>query len=338
MTAPSVALRVCQVGVETTTGAAVPASKRLALLSINPGIGKTGYEAQEQAGSLVPVDVAPGYVWLEGEAEGAISVPDVVYLLASAFGDPGATPVLDGTTSTGAYRRTWLLSGSQPVTPKTLTVEVGIPGSGSNGSILRATGVLATELEFTFNTEEASLGATLYGNPPEAIASMTPSPTRLPRGILQGRSLTVRAAPTLSDLDTVQPLARVREVTISFGEQWTPGVFLGAPTIDLVPTADETEFTIILAADAQGRQRLAEFQNGDTVYFRITALGPRIYDGAIDVYHELSFDLAVKWTEPSDLAGDEDGIWTFEFSGAIVEDADLGGYARITVVTTVNTL
>ena len=335
MGVPATALRLTQVGAETTRGSPVTPNKIFAVLSVSPGEGRTGYEQIQQMGSLAPVDVAPGYRWLEGEIEGPISVPDALYIIASAFGAPTPDSIEDSGNPTGAYRWHWTVSGSQPITPKTLTVETGQAGVLA----FRMAGCQATDLEFTLNTEETELSGTLLGIAPEPLSTLSSGATRLPRAVIDPRLVKVYTAATLAGLDTATALGRVREVAISYGEQVAPAAFLGAPSVELVPQMDETEFTLRLAADNEARARFNEYANGDRIYFRVVAQGPVIYQaGSTVIRHSLAITLPVKWTEPSEMADDDDGIWVLEFTGAIIEDADLGGFTEIELVTSISTL
>lgn len=334
MSLPAIALRVNQIGAETTPGTAVPATKRprAAQFTLQPGF--EGRERVTQIGSIIPGAVSPGYEWCEGDLEGQVNFPDLAYVLAATFGDVTATQVMDGTTGTGAYRRQWSLSGFTPVNPKTLTVEAGIPG----GEAIRAAGVVITELEFSYEPGGVEVSGSLIGNPIETGVSLTANPTTLDRALADPKTAKVYLAATPSGLDSAQPLANAFSATVNFGEQLTRVLRLGATNIAKVPQAAEPEFTLTLATDSAGIARINELRQNTTVYARITVQGPIIYDGAsLDVYHSLSMDLALQWLE-FDASGDQDGVWVVEMTGAIVEDSTLGGYAKITLTTTVNTL
>jgi hypothetical protein len=335
MSTPASALRVTQFGVETTAGTPVAANKLFSLLSVSPGEERTGYDTVRQLGTLVPVDVTGGYRWFSGDLEGPISTTDLLYVLSAAFGQVTGTQIMDGSTGTGAYRYQWTVSGNAVPNPKTLTLEVGQSGVTS----VRAAGCQVTGLEISISTSEATVSGTVLGRTLVVDTSMTSNPTRLARAAIDPRFVYVRTATTVSGLGSATPLGRAREVSLSFGELVQAVPFLGADSVALVPTADDTEFSLTLAADAEGRARFSEYDAGQLVYVRVTAQGPVIYSaGSTTVRHALTITVPVRWSEVSELAGDDEGIWTFEFSGAIVEDGALGGFAQIELVTTLATL
>jgi hypothetical protein len=335
MSAPASALRVTQFGVETTAGVPVAANKLFSLLSVSPGEERTGYDTVRQLGTLVPVDVTGGYRWFSGDLEGPISTTDMLYVLSAAFGQVTGTQIMDGSTGTGAYRYQWTVSGNAVPNPKTLTLEVGQPGV----TRVRAAGCQVTGLEISISTSEATVSGTVLGRTMTVDTTMTASPTRLARAAIDPRFVYVRTAATVAGLASATPLGRAREVSFSFGELVQAVPFLGADAVTLVPTADDTEFSLTLAADAEGRARFAEYDAGQLVYVRVTAQGPVIYSsGSTTVRHGLTITVPVRWSEVSELAGDDEGIWTLEFSGAIVEDGTLGGFAQIELVTTLATL
>jgi hypothetical protein len=335
MSAPASALRVTQFGVETTAGTPVPANKLFSMVSVSPGEERTGYDTVRQLGTLVPVDVTGGYRWFSGDLEGPISTTDMLYILSAAFGQVTGTQIMDGSTGTGAYRYQWTVSGNAVPNPKTLTLEVGQSGVTS----VRAAGCQVTGLKLSISTSEATVSGTVLGRTMTVGSTMTSSPTRLARAAIDPRFVYVRTAATVAGLGSATPLGRAREVSLSFGELVQAVPFLGADDVTLVPTADDTEFSLTVAADAEGRARFAEYDAGQLVYVRVTAQGPVIYSsGSTTVRHALTVTVPVRWSEVSELAGDDDGIWTFEISGAIVEDGALGGFAQIELITTLSAL
>jgi len=334
MSIPATVRKITQFGVETTAGTPVTPTKVPFALTIAPNYEAEGFESVTPLGSLAPVAVAPGILWAAGSAEGRINVPDIVYLLAASFGAVTPSQVMDGSTATGAYRWQWTLAGSMTLTPKTLTLEVGIPG----GTGFRVAGAAFTNLEFSFEKGNPSVSADLIGNKPEHGITLAGGATRLARALLDPRTVQVLLATTPSGLDTATPLGRVVSATVSLGEHLAAQTFLGRTDIERVPQAIEPELTLSLAMDAEGYARIGEFVNASRVFVRVAGRGPLIYDGAsLDVYHSLQLDLAVEW-KAVDITGDEDGVWSAELTGGIVDDTALGGFATITATTTLSTL
>lgn len=334
MSIPATVRKVTQFGVETTPGTAVTPTRIPFALSISPNYETEGFESVTPLGSLAPVAVAPGILWAAGSAEGRINVPDIVYLLAASFGSVTPTQIMDGSTATGGYRWVWTLSGAMQVSPRTLTLEVGIPG----GRGFRVAGAAFTNLEFSFEKGNPSVSADLIGNSPLHDVTLATGATRLARALIDARTVQVLLATTPSDLNAATPLGRAVSATVSLGEHLAAQSFLGRTDIERFPQAIEPELTLTLAMDTEGYARITEFVNASRVFARVTGRGPIIYDGAsLDVYHSLTIDLAVEW-KSVDITGDEDGVWVAELTGGIVDDTTLGGFAVVTVTTTLSTL
>lgn len=134
------------VGAETAIGDPVPASKRLIGIQ-NPTIqANDNITAFRSAGSAVDEDVFQGLRESSGDLAGAINIPDLVYLLSGHY---GAAVITTPGGATNARRWTWTPKADEPVTPKSLTIDLG-----SKTVVERAPGCLVNQLALGFRQKQ----------------------------------------------------------------------------------------------------------------------------------------------------------------------------------------
>ena len=92
------AVQAAQIGVETTAGTAVTASKRLLSVGFKQGI-KVDTKAEMSQGFKLPTAVSIGKDWTEGTFDGYAGYNDLAYLLSSVL--------LDVTPSGAGVDKTW---------------------------------------------------------------------------------------------------------------------------------------------------------------------------------------------------------------------------------------
>ena len=80
------AVQAAQIGVETTAGTAVTASKRLLSVGFKQGI-KVDTKAEMSQGFKLPTAVSIGKDWTEGTFDGYAGYNDLAYLLSSVLLD-----------------------------------------------------------------------------------------------------------------------------------------------------------------------------------------------------------------------------------------------------------
>lgn len=114
-----------QVGIETTPGTPVQATKRLTSLTIVPS--PTAGNALPETTGRHPTIAVPTPEMTNAEVTGVADFATLALLFTAMFGHTTATQ--QGTTT--AYKRTWTPGQWSEVTMKTLTVEHGKDGSGN---------------------------------------------------------------------------------------------------------------------------------------------------------------------------------------------------------------
>jgi hypothetical protein len=124
MTERSSVAQVSQIGVETTPGTPVVATRRLGGLSLTPGI-ETESQMFRPAGSKFSTVQVLNKEWTEVGVEGAATYEEVIIPLSGAVGAATVSQVMDGGTPTGAYEWVFTPASFAADAPKTFTLEAG---------------------------------------------------------------------------------------------------------------------------------------------------------------------------------------------------------------------
>jgi hypothetical protein len=142
-----------QIGVETTPGTTVAATKKLLGTSIDPSI-RSDNQTFRPKGSRYTTVAIQNKEWVEATVTQDVAVyTDTVYLLSSLLGPSSISLV-----SIGVYLHEWDPLSFTPYSPKTFTVE--------NGSYVRAMEFgygLVTGLNMDFSRDGVSLGGSMVG-------------------------------------------------------------------------------------------------------------------------------------------------------------------------------
>lgn len=314
-----------QVGVESVSGTAIAANKRLSALSLAL---EPSYEFQtfRAMGYKAPSIVSPTKRWSTADVEGAGTYTEIVYPLSSVL---GAAVITTPATATLARLWTFILNATSASNPKTFTVEVG------DGTINeRAAGVIINELTFDIDLEGGVvLGGSAFGKALETGVSLTASPTAVPLIPMLGTQVSVYlddpGADPAAALGTTK-LTRAQSATITIGDRYSPVWVLDAAQNSYVASV-ETEPTLTVElnveADAAGMGILAAADEGLTKMLRIEAVGAEIETG---FPYTFTFDAAVK---VSDVGGkdDNDGLQVIPYTFQMVFDADYDGIMQIAV-------
>lgn len=319
--------QVVQIGVETTPGTAVAASKQLQSLSLSPSPSIDIREFRPQ-GKKYPTVQAAGKDWSEGDVEGAATYDEIVYPLASVLGTPVISTPGDAPTA-----RQWVFNPSSTVedTPKTYTIEVG--------SAVRAHRVaygLFTELELEFNREEVNLGGSFIGTQLQDGIALTGSPTELPVVPILGSQVDVFMDATSGALGTTK-LTRLLGGTWNIGDRFNPFWVVDSSKASWaghVETAPNATMETTVEADSQGMGMLADVRAGTTRFIRLQAQGA-IIGGA--TRYLLQIDMAMKAQEP-EIGEDEDGIYAAGYTWKVFHDPTWGKAITAKVINTLTAL
>lgn len=322
-----------QIGVETTPGTAVAATRRLGSIGFSMA-PQTEITSRRPVGQKYASLQVLGKEWTEAEIEGGPVYPELPYIFASLLAKPTVTQIMDGTTATGAYR--WIFDSSTfgDDNPVTFTVE--------QGSAVRAHRVvngIITDLNFDWGREEVELGGTLLAKAIEDGITLTAGAASLAQVPVKPTDLSIYLDSTAAGLGTTK-LTRALSGAFSLESRFTPlwvvdrAVNSFAATLEGEP---ELEFSVTQMADAQGMASLNAMRNGETRFLRIEAVGPIIYNGATPIRHSMIIDVAGQVSEPGEFS-DEDGVFAMEWTFGGVHDPAWGKALRVEVVTTLAAL
>lgn len=326
-----------QVGLESTPGTAVPASRTLQSLTVelNPSVESKAFRPRGYKYATV---IAANKEWSEGDLEGTPTYDEIVYPLASVFGKPGnPVAVQDGATPTGAYMWTFDTATSAPDLPATFTIE---QGDGDHAE--RATFVTFTDFGLDISRDEIGVSGSAIGTALDrTLGSLTLGATPVAEDlvpILPGQVCVYASADPETLGDPSSHLPTVLEVNPSIGGKYGPAWFLNCLVAGFSGIVEQAEpdFTVDLTmeADATGIGWADKFRTGATTFLRIEATGPEVKVGVEASRYRLTWDLAVKVLEPGEYS-DEDGVYAIAPTLQVVHDAGWGKASHLEVVNTV---
>lgn len=325
--------QVQQIGREVTPGTPVPATKRLGSMSLSPGVS-TEVGMFRPAGLKFATVQAINQEWVEGDAEGQPTYDEVVYPLAGALGKPVTSQVMDAAVPTGAYQHVFTPNSSAADDVWTFTLEQGQEGVQAE----QFSHILFTAFSLELSRAEVTLGASFIGK--KAVTGFDPTnglavPADL-KPILPGH-FSIYVADTGADLGTTQTkLLRVISANPNVGDRYNPAWFVNAAEESFTTWTENAEGPtaesgMTLEADAVGMAYLDRLRSGETIFFRIEALGAEVAPGVEESRLRFTWDMAVKAREV-DTWSDEDGIWAIPFTFQMVHDGDWGKATQVTVV------
>jgi hypothetical protein len=315
-----------QIGVETTPGTAVAANKKLLATSFEIG-ANPDVSIFRPNGYKFPTIASLNREWVEGSVTGQMSYTDLVYLLSSLVTTD--TPATTGTTG-----QEWVFASDSdgPDTPKTFTIE--------QGSSVRAhefSHALITGLTLTFGNDGCEVDGTVIGTALTDGITLTATPTEIALQPVMRTQVAVYMADTAAGLSSADALERVLNVEWTLNDRFAPVWTLNQSTSwdAFVESEPDTEFTVMMEADAEGMGLLTTMRAGSTKFFRIEAIGPVI--GAGPATYSLVIDTAVKITDVSDFR-DEDNIVAVEWTGEFTHDVTWGKSFNISLINALTAL
>lgn len=185
-----------QIGVETTSGTAVSASKLLNSMSLEPGIS-INFNRFRPMGQVVASQITPGQDFTEWTVGGVGNYSEIIYPLSSVL-----VAVSPTTVETTARRWTFTPAGRSEDTIKTYTVE-----SGSATRAQKATYVFFNGIELTFNrTDGVSMSGSAIGQQIQDNITLTASPTSIQEKVILPTHLDVYVDTTSSSFGSTKLL------------------------------------------------------------------------------------------------------------------------------------
>lgn len=310
-----------QVGVESTEGTAVAATKNLRSFSVDTKIGGDAVFFRPDGhkfNSFSTLDME----WSTLASTGKAEYTELGYALIPMFGSPTATAV---PSSVGGKRRIFDMDDVATLAPKSLTIE-----KGSSVRAQKIAGLIWTDFGLTFSRRNgiSYTGAGIGRLFTDGI-TLTASPTDLAQVPIVGKHMDIYIDSTYAGLGTTK-LLRAFSVEFSitgvFGPVWALN---SANTsydghVDLAPTPTAK---IIVEADAAGMAYLTQFRANSTIFVRAQATGPE-YEAGFNYVLKSDLCLGIKTMTPDT---DLDGITVVEIDCEVIKDPTSGKAVVLTL-------
>ena len=317
-----------QLGVETTAGTAVAASKALQGFSVSP-TPKMNLTARTVPGYRYPVAVTRGKNWTEGSYDGFLSFTDATYLFSSLIKKVTPTAGSGG----DAAARTWTFTSSLTATdtPQTYTVEIG----DANLARRFAYGVVNT-LSLSREDDGYTVSGAILGTTMETGVTKTASPTIIAPVPAAAVDSTVGFASTFAGAATA--LTRVLNVSCEFSERWKPvnNVSSSESWVALVDAETGFSAKLLLSADAVADGLIADRKAGTIKYFDWTIQGALV-PGCSTAKYTTKVRAAVNITDVAELK-DQDGVYAVEVTLTGVLDPTTSKAVEVTVINALTAL
>lgn len=315
MTERASAVQAGQIGIETTPGTRVNASKRLLSVGFKVA-GKQDTRAEMSQGVKVATGVSVGRNWTEGSLDGYLGYNDIAYLLSS---------LLCATTPTGATdAQTWTFTPAMRSqdTPKTFTLQHGDPTTRH----LETNYNVVTDLSIEWTKEGLKVGGSFMGRGITDLTGALDTATDVINLVAQPGDTEFYLDADSADFGTTR-LARVIKAKLDIKGRWSPAFFADSSQDSygtIVEKGLTSTLTMTIAADAVGMGLLSQYREGALIYPRMRVLGPDI-GGDADQPYSFTVDLAGRITKAFDGLEDSDGIYAYDLEVTGVLDPDWGG-------------
>jgi len=334
-----------QVGVETTSGTLVAATKQLSAtsLKLSPKSETDEFRPMGQKDMTIVTEVAE---WCEAAIEGRLTYDELGYMLSAHFGAPTSRAVTDASlvAVSGAFGYEWTATQTVLDTPKSLTVE-----RGSTVRANRAGYGVAKDLSYAIQRRGGgpSIGGAMIAQRLQDPVTLTASPTVVTATPVQSPQVDVFLDPTAAGVGTTK-VARGAKVEWKRSGKWKDYWILDTlqtSWVSPVETAADAMLTITLQSDAAGMALLSNLRAGSTFFVRVQATGPQLavtaggwkIGGGSTISGNASqlfrHDIAVKVKDVAPIE-DTDGVMGGAWPLRIVFDATLGFSERFTLVNT----
>jgi len=300
---------IANIGLETTKGTGVAASKRLTstMVTAEPQFDVSTYKA---TGYRYPTIATLSKEWMQATLEGPLSYTEMCYWLSSAI--KKVTP-----TGMSPYTYTFTHSTTSAETVQSFTVEMG--------SAARAMKFVYGQLmsfNVTFNRNEATFRGTMFGKAIQDNITLTAGPTEIAQRPIMPTETTFYLADSAAGLAGASAMTRGFSVEMGmdnlFGQVYAmDGTSSFAADVDTEP---RSTVTLLAAADATGMGLLTQVRAGDTKFLRVQSIGPVI--SGIDTYKS-TLDLAMKITSVRDFP-EEQGVVAVRWEGELTHDTTWG--------------
>lgn len=325
--------QVIQIGVETTPGTAVAATKRMAAMSIEPS-PNVEVDQFRPAGQKYRTLTSMGKEWVQASVTGKGTYTEMVYPLSSIV-----APAVITTPSGGVDARNWQFISSPFADDngKTFTVEHGdgtYHGEFANG--------VFTEFGLSWSRSSVDISGSMMGTAFVLTGSQTGGLDQVDLVPVLPTQTTVYLDATDATFGAAVTLDRVISAEWSLGNRYAPvwpiNAALGTGYAAVVES--EPDLSVNLTLDAQdaatkasgiegGLDILVDYlRQSEKFWLRIESVGALIDTNGVngataDVPYTLTVDTCVEAVDTGGFS-DTDGLQTMDFSFVGITDTDWG--------------
>lgn len=305
-----------QLGVETTSGTTVAASKQpLGFdLRLEPAMA---FDKSRSMGMILDNQVVPRQEWSKFTLDGFPDYNSIIYPLSGVIGAAVITTPGGGTLS---RLHTFTLSSAGSNTPKTFTIE---HGDGVGATVEKVGYGLFDAFGLSLSrSAEQKIKASGFGQKIDFAASFTATPTEILTKLMVAPQLDIFADDTSGGLGTTKltrDFAADFEIADRYAPVWPINSTLPSFASHIIKQPKIT-LKLTLGNDAAGRAYVTTMRAGSTKFIRLLATGD-VIESALT--YSLSIDCAAKvMAAPSN--SDVDGAATLQWEFDIVHDSGWG--------------
>lgn len=308
-------LVVSQLGVETTPGTGVSASKRLLdlMLEFSPELKTQFFRAHGYKYKTAGVRHRQYSI---GKFEGAFSFNSIIYILASLFGHSAPSQI----GSTGGY--TWAIAPSSSAADsfKTFTMQ-----QGDSTAAQQVTNGVFSSLNIEFGEESLSMNGDLIAGPIDNAATLSSSPTEIAEKPVSVSDIDWYIDTTGSGAGTTK-WTDVLRASLSIPAKLVPKMVQNTTYQgfrELVEVAVEESKLVIVAENNSQTRAIYDAVNTDSLAFRfirMKAVGDNI---GVSADYTVQGDFACKLEKAQPLRNVQ-GTYAYEFTFNICHDKTWG--------------
>lgn len=318
--------QIGQIQKETTAGTAVTtAMKRIAGLRVIPGFGGEAEPFKGLTGK-VATGVTLNDTWGEGTVEGVQDFNAIGYVAASRLSQPTITTPGGGTLSRQAV---FTLNPNAADTYQTYTVQFG-----DTTQALQATYGVFNSLGIQIERGNLDFTSSFLSRTPTTLGTIATAGTSvIPSAPIPGRNYGVWADTSWATLGTTRELACYR-MNIQLGDKFGRDAPINETISSFESLLEQQDqdygFDAVFGFDAAASSKIASFNAGTMMFFRVKALGPII---ETTINYSIQVDFAAIITSVGTPEAGDSGAVTLPMNLELASDG-----TNSCVLTLVNTL
>lgn len=339
-----------QLGIETTPGTAVTATRSLLGLGITPAV-QNDVDTFRPTGYKYSTITAVNKEWVSARITGQPNFNELPYIFSSLWTTVTPTSPTDGATPHPLVKDWVFTPGfNTEDTPKTYTVEYGSLTRGE-----RFAYGLITGCDMSFARTGISLTGDMLGQQMTDPFTLTTGGITAPGALVPllpaYTSVLVDTTPfgTTDPVTYTSPQRQTRMVSVNpkQSSKYDAAWFLNAAVTGFaahIETQSTNEMEFVLEADAAGMGFLtSNFRTGSTGYFRTEVSSPTFIDAVASTNfpagmpYRFWWDVALKIKDVAEFS-DEDGIYAIGYTGEVVYDSTWNKAQEVRIRTALSSL